>query len=59
MTNPSNGRLPFCGNLTYREIGRTFHDLYDNAHPDLTPWRVEEIHRRWTKLGKAAKAGRL
>jgi len=60
MTNPSNPRrLPFCGNLSHAEIGTLFHQIYDNAHPDLTPYRVEQIHRNWIRIGKKAWAGRL
>lgn len=58
MSN-SNGILGFCGNRTYAEIQREFHALYDNQHPDLSYHAVENIHRRWTRLGKLAKAGRL
>ena len=59
MSNQNNGRLPFCGNLSYPQIGKEFHALYDNTHPDLTPWRVEEIHRRWARIGKRVAAGRM
>lgn len=53
------GKLGFCGNRTYGEIGAEFHSLYDGLHPELTVWRVDEIHRRWRKLGKLTAAGRL
>jgi hypothetical protein len=52
-------RLPDCRFLTHEQIGAEFHRCYDNTHPDLTPWRVEEIHRRWTRLGRLVEAGRL
>jgi hypothetical protein len=60
VSNP-NGirRLGYCGDRNYGEIGKEFHALYDNQHPDLTPYTVEQIHQRWTILGKLAKAGRL
>jgi hypothetical protein len=59
MNSPHQTRLPDCRNLDHGEIGRLFHAIYDRTHPDLTPWRVEEIHQRWTRLGKKAQAGRL
>lgn len=57
MSDQRLTRLPFCGNLTHGQIGKEFHAIYDNSHPDLTPWRVEEIHTRWAKLGKRIAAG--
>ena len=60
MNSPNEiRRLPDCRNLSHAEIGRLFHQIYDGAHPDLTTWRVESIHRNWTRLGKLAEAGRL
>jgi len=51
--------MGFCGDKNHGEIGRMLHQCYDNQHPDLKPWNVEQIHNRWTRLGKLANAGRL
>ena len=57
MADQRQTRLGFCGNRSHAEIGKEFHQIYDGSHPDLTPWRVEEIHQRWTKLGRRIAAG--
>lgn len=61
MTNPTRdaGCLGFCGDKTYGQISAMLHHCYDHKHPELTPWKVEDIHRRWTRIGKLTKAGRL
>ena len=51
--------LGSCVNKTHEEIGQMLHACYDNKDPQLRPWQVEEIHQRWTRLGKMTKAGRL
>ncbi|RPJ30107.1 MAG: hypothetical protein EHM35_12900 [Planctomycetaceae bacterium] len=55
----ASGCMGFCGDKNHGEIGRMLHQCYDNQHPDLKPWNVEQIHNRWTRLGKLANAGRL
>jgi hypothetical protein len=60
VTDPrSSGCIGFCGDKTYAQIGAALHQCYDNTHPDLVPWRVEQIHQRWVTIGKKAAAGRL
>jgi hypothetical protein len=61
MTNPdrNSGCLGYCGDKTYQQIGYQLHLCYDNKDPQLRPWQVEEIHQRWTRIGRLAKAGRL
>jgi hypothetical protein len=61
VTNPNrdSGCLGYCGDKTYAQIGAQMHACYDNQHRDLTPWAVDQIHRRWTRIGKLAAAGRL
>lgn len=61
MTGPNrnSGCLGFCGDKTYAQIEAQMHRCYDNVDLQLKPWQVQEIHNRWTRLGKLAKAGRL
>jgi len=58
-TNRNSGCLGYCGDKTHQQIGAQMHQCYDNKDSQLKPWQVEEIHRRWVRLGKLAAAGRL
>jgi hypothetical protein len=61
MTNPdrNSGCLGYCGDKTYEQIRQAMHACYDNKDIYLRPYHVDEIHNRWERLGKLAKAGRL
>lgn len=57
--NRDAGCIGFCGDKTYGQIRAAMHACYDRTHPELTPYRVDQIHNRWESLGKKAAAGRL
>jgi hypothetical protein len=52
------GNLGFCGNKTHQEIGQDFTRAYrGQGSPPYTEWDLEQIHRRWTRIGKQVAAG--